>query len=193
MKLIIGLGNPGKIYAHNRHNTGFRCINYLARQYSISVKQRQCRSQVGIGDMVGTESLLAKPQTFVNNSGEAVRCLLRLHKTSPEDLVIICDDLDLPLGKLRLRQGGGSGGHKGLKSIISAVGSQDFCRIRVGVGRPAKEDGTPIADEDVIVNYVLSDFIAQEERIISAAIAAMAEAVRCVITEGITVAMSKFN
>ena len=193
MKLIVGLGNPGKAYAHNRHNIGFRCINHLARLHSISMKQHQCRCQVGTGEIAGVEVLLAKPKTFVNLSGEAVGRLMRKYKIPVNDLIVICDDLDLPLGKLRLRPGGSAGGHKGIKSIISALGSDDFCRIKVGIGRPTKEYGTAITDEDVIVGYVLSDFTPQEEAIIKPAIAKVAEAIKSIITEGITSAMNKFN
>jgi PTH1 family peptidyl-tRNA hydrolase len=193
LKLIVGLGNPGKAYAHNRHNIGFRCINHLARLHSISMKQHQCRCQVGTGEIAGVEVLLAKPKTFVNLSGEAVGRLMRKYKIQVNDLIVICDDLDLPLGKLRLRPGGSAGGHKGINSIISALGSDDFCRIKVGIGRPTKEYGTAITDEDVIVGYVLSDFTPQEEAIIKPAIAKAAEAIQCIITEGITSAMNKFN
>jgi PTH1 family peptidyl-tRNA hydrolase len=193
MKLIIGLGNPGKAYAHNRHNIGFRCINYLARLYSISMKGHQCRSQVGIGKIAGAEVLLAKPKTFVNLSGEAVERLMRKYNISIDDLLVIYDDLDLPLGKLRLRAGGSAGGHKGINSIISALGSGDFPRIKVGIGRPTKEDGTAITDEDVIVGYVLSDFTPQEDVAVKPTIATVAEAIHCVLTEAITAAMNKFN
>jgi PTH1 family peptidyl-tRNA hydrolase len=193
LKLIVGLGNPGKAYAHNRHNIGFRCINHLARLHSISMKQHQCRCQVGTCEIAGVEVLLAKPKTFVNLSGEAVGRLMRKYKIQVNDLIVICDDLDLPLGKLRLRPDGSAGGHKGINSIISALGSDDFCRIKVGIGRPTKEYGTAITDEDVIVGYVLSDFTPQEEAIIKPAIAKAAEAIQCIITEGITSAMNKFN
>jgi PTH1 family peptidyl-tRNA hydrolase len=193
MKLIVGLGNPGKAYAHNRHNIGFRCINYLAKLHSIPVKKHQCQSQVGSGRIAGVEVLLAKPKTFVNLSGEAIGRLMRKYSIRVNDLIVIYDDLDLPLGKLRLRPSGSAGGHKGINSIISALGSEDFPRIKVGIGRPATEDGTAITDEDVIVGYVLSDFTPQEEAAIKPAIVAVAEAIHCILTEGITAAMNKFN
>ena len=193
MNLIIGLGNPGKAYAHNRHNIGFRCINHLARLHSISMKQHQCRCQVGTGEIAGVEVLLAKPKTFVNLSGEAIGRLMRKYKIQVNDLLVINDDLDLPLGKLRLRPGGSAGGHKGINSIISALGSDDFCRIKVGIGRPTKEYGTAITDEDVIVGYVLSDFTPQEEAVIKPVIARAAEAIKSILTDGVTAAMNKFN
>jgi len=193
LKLIVGLGNPGKAYAQNRHNIGFRCINYLARLHSIQVKKHQCQSQTSSGKIGGVKVLLAKPKTFVNLSGEAVGQLIRKYSIAVDDLIVICDDLDLPLGKLRLRPGGSAGGHKGINSLISALGSKDFCRIKVGIGRPTKEEGTAITDEDAIIDYVLSDFIPQEEAAINQAIARVAEAVHCILAEGITAAMNKFN
>lgn len=194
MKLIIGLGNPGKAYAHNRHNIGFRCINHLSKLHSIPIKQHQCRSQVGTGKIAGIEVILAKPKTFVNLSGEAVGSLIRKYKIPANDVIVIYDDLDLPLGKLRLRPGGSAGGHKGIKSIISALGSkEDFCRIKVGIGRPTEKDGTAITNDEFIVNYVLSDFTYKEDDIINPAIAQIAEAIHCVLTEGIVAAMNKFN
>lgn len=193
MKLIVGLGNPGKAYARNRHNIGFRCINHLAKLYSISMKRHQCRAQVGVGRIGDVEVLLAKPKTFVNSSGEAVVRLMHKHNIPINDLIVIYDDLDLPFGKLRLRPGGSAGGHKGIKSIISALGSQDFCRIKVGIGRPTREDGAPVTDEDTIVGYVLSDFTPQEEKAIKRAVARVAESIYSLLTEGITAAMNKFN
>ena len=193
MKLIVGLGNPGKAYAHNRHNIGFRCINHLARLHSISIKGHQCQSQVGTGKIAGVEVLLAKPKTFVNLSGEAVGRLMRKYSIPVNNLIVIYDDLDLPLGKLRLRPSGSAGGHKGINSIISALGSEDFPRIKVGIGRPTTEDGAVITDEDVIVGHVLSDFTPQEEAAIKPAIATAAETIHCILTEGIVAAMNKFN
>ena len=135
--------------------------------------------------------LLAKPRTFVNLSGNPVACLVHKRDITLSDLLIIYDDLDLPLGKIRLRQNGGSGGHKGMNSIISALGSEDFPRIRVGIGRPQGEKQS--INEDGIVNYVLSDFSPEEEATIKPVIARVAEAIDCFITEGIEAAMSKFN
>jgi len=191
MKLIVGLGNPGKNYAHNRHNIGFRCLNYFARLHSIRFERRQCQSRVGFGEVGGEKLLLAKPRTFVNVSGKAVGCLASKYGVHLNDLLVIYDDLDLPLGKIRLRRSGGSGGHKGMKSIISTLRSEDFSRIRVGIGRPKVEELSN--NEDVVVNYVLSNFTPQEERLIKPVIARVAEAVDCFLTQGIEVAMSKFN
>jgi peptidyl-tRNA hydrolase, PTH1 family len=193
MKLIIGLGNPGKIYARNRHNVGFRCIDYLAKLHSIGTSRRQCHSQVGTDKIDGIKVMLVKPATFVNQSGEAAGCLVRTHNVALGDLIVIHDDLDLPLGKIRIRPSGSAGGHKGMSSIISALGNDDFPRIKVGIGRPVTVDGTAISDEDKIVDYVLSDFTPKEDDIIKAAIAQVAKAVQCILTEGVTAAMNQFN
>jgi PTH1 family peptidyl-tRNA hydrolase len=191
MKLIVGLGNPGKAYAHNRHNIGFRCLNYFARLHSIRFDRRQCRARIGICEMESDKLLLARPGTFVNLTGKPVACLVHRHDIPLSDLLIIYDDLDLPLGKIRLRQNGGSGGHKGMNSIISALGSEGFPRIRVGIGRPQVEGQS--MSEDAIVNYVLSDFSPQEEEVIKPAIATVSEAIHCFLNQGIEAAMSRFN
>lgn len=193
MKIIVGLGNPGKIYARNRHNVGFRSIDYLAKLHSIGTSRRQCHSQVGTDKIDGIKVMLAKPATFVNQSGEAVGCLVRTHNIALSDLVVIHDDLDLPLGKIRIRPSGSAGGHKGMSSIISSLDSDDFPRIKVGIGRPVTVDGTAISDEDKIVDYVLSDFTPKEDDIIKAAIAQVAKAVKTILTEGVTAAMNQFN
>jgi len=191
MKLIVGLGNPGKTYAHNRHNVGFRCLNYFARLHSIRFDHRQCRARVGIGEIRGEKVLLAKPGTFVNLSGKSVSGLVHKHDIPLSDLLVIHDDLDLPLGKIRLRRSGSSGGHKGMNSIISALGSEAFPRIRVGIGRPQAEEQS--MSEDAVINYVLSDFSPQEEAIIKPVIATVPEAIDCFLTQGIEATMSKFN
>jgi PTH1 family peptidyl-tRNA hydrolase len=191
MKLIVGLGNPGKTYAHNRHNAGFRCLNYFARLHSIRFDHRQCRARVGIAKVRSEKLLLAKPGTFVNLSGDSVAGLVRKHNVPLSDLLVIYDDLDLPLGKIRLRQSGGSGGHKGMNAIIFTLGSEGFPRIRVGIGRPQGEEQS--VNEDAIVNYVLSDFSPHEEAAIKPAIAKVAEAIDYFLTQGVVAAMSKFN
>jgi len=192
IRIIVGLGNPGRGYGHNRHNVGFRCLNYLARVHSIRFDRRQCQARTGIGEVAGSRLLLAKPQTFVNLSGMAVSCLVRKHDIPLSGLLVVRDDLDLPLGKIRLRPNGGSGGHNGMKSIISALGSEDFPRIRVGIGRP-QTDGWDNADEDVIVHYVLGDFAPQEEKVIKVTIGTVVKAIDCFLSEGVEVAMSRFN
>jgi PTH1 family peptidyl-tRNA hydrolase len=191
MKLIVGLGNPGKTYAHNRHNAGFRCLNYFARLHSIRFDHRQCRARVGTGELRGEQLLLAKPRTFVNLSGNPVACLVHKHGVSLSDLLVIYDDLDLPLGRVRLRQSGSSGGHKGMNSVIFALNSEAFPRVRVGIGRPQVKE--QLLSEDAIISYVLSDFSPQEETIIKPVIARVAEAIDYFLAQGIEAAMSKFN
>ncbi len=193
MKLIIGLGNPGRGYASNRHNVGFMCLNHFARTQGIRFDKKQGKARVGTGEVIDNKVVLARPQTYMNRSGDSVSRLVKRFKISLDALLVIHDDLDLPLGKIRLRQGGGSGGHKGIESIISCLGSQDFIRLRVGTGRPvATGDGNEISDADII-DYVLSDFSAQERRIVTQILPRVSEAIYCLLTEGLMVAMYKYN
>ena len=191
VKLIVGLGNPGKMYACNRHNIGFRCLNYLASLHSIRFAKRKCQARIGVGELGGHGVLLAKPETFINLSGIAVDCLMDKYKISRNDLVVICDDMNLPLGKIRLRPTGGTGGHNGMRSITSVLASEDFVRIRVGIGYPQEEIFG--SDRDVIVNYVLSDFRAHEEEMVETVVARVAEAIDCCLAKGIEIAMNRFN
>ena len=193
MRLIVGLGNPGRIYAHNRHNIGFMCLNHFARMQGIRFDKKQGKARIGTGEVAGGKVVLARPQTYMNRSGEPVGYLIKRFGVNFNDLLVIHDDLDLPLGKIRIRQGGGSGGHKGIESITSSLGSQDFLRLRVGVGRPTATGGSSeISDADIIA-YVLSDFSVQERRIITAVIPRVSEAIYCLLTEGLTAAMNKYN
>ncbi|MFP3898793.1 MAG: aminoacyl-tRNA hydrolase [Dehalococcoidia bacterium] len=191
MKVIVGLGNPGKAYAHNRHNVGFRCLDYFARLHSIRLDRRQCQAKVGLTEVSGHKLLLARPRTFMNSSGDSVACLVRRQDVPLSHLLVIYDDLDLPLGKIRLRQRGGSGGHKGMRSIISALGSEDFPRIRVGIGRPQVAE-RPLS-EDAIVAYVLSDFSADEDKLIMPVIVKVGDAIESFLTQPVEAAMSQFN
>lgn len=191
MKIIIGLGNPGRGYEHNRHNIGFHCINHLGRQHSIQVKKNRCQSQVGSGIICGEEVLLVKPKTYVNRSGDAVGKLLKEFKAKPQDILVICDDLNLPLGKLRIRPSGSAGGHNGLKSIIASIASEDFPRIRIGIGRPLSEG--ELQSDDAVIDHVLGDFLPDERETMKTAVNRAAEAVECLISEGITSAMNKYN
>lgn len=191
MKLIVGLGNPGFLYARHRHNVGFMCISQLAKNYRINFDRKQAAARTGIGTIAGQTCVLAKPQTYMNASGESVSALLKKLNMKPEDLIVIHDDLDLPVGKIRLRLGGGSGGHKGIESIISRTGTKDFYRVRVGIGRP--ESDTDTTKEEAIISYVLSDFKSEERKIIEDALPKACEAVAALIAEGIIAAMNKYN
>jgi peptidyl-tRNA hydrolase, PTH1 family len=189
MKLIVGLGNPGQEYSANRHNIGFLCLNYLARQQHISLDKKQGKARVGMGDISGTQVVLAKPQTYMNASGIAVMHLLGKYKLTPNDLIVIHDDLDLPLGKIRIRWGSGAGGHNGIKSVIGSLGTQDFTRVRVGISRPQVGD----VEEETIVDYVLGDFDTDDRKLVDETIKRVGEAVLCLLSEDLTAAMNKFN
>lgn len=191
MKLIVGLGNPGRHYARSRHNVGFRCLSHLARLHSIRLDRKQCRARTGAGRIGNEDALLAKPVTFMNASGASVACLMRKHGLHVGDLLVIYDDLDLPTGKIRVRPGGGPGGHKGMNSIIEALGSNQFARVRVGIGRPRTEERA--AGKDIVVGHVLSYFSPQEERLITPAVDGVAQAVECLLLEGVETAMTRFN
>jgi len=192
MKIIAGLGNPGSHYRLNRHNIGFRCIDYIADKFSIPIKKRLCKSDTGQGSIAGCEVLLIKPRTYVNLSGEAIACLLDKFCAKPVDLIVIHDDLDLPVGRIRLRLGGKSGGHRGIRSTIDCLGSPDFNRVRIGISRPGNR-GSRYADEDEIVDYVLGDFPPEEADIVQTAVTNVAEAVECLLTDGLETAMTRFN
>jgi PTH1 family peptidyl-tRNA hydrolase len=189
MKLIVGLGNPGRVYANNHHNIGFVCVNYFARSQGIKFDRKQGRARIGTGKVAGKEVVLAKPQTYVNLSGQSVSRLIRKFNINLNDLLVIHDDLDLPLGKIRISHGSSAGGHKGVESIITELGSQDFVRLRVGIGRPTK----PVLSEADIIAYVLSDFTAEERQTVAQAIPRVSEAILCLLTEGLTPAMNRYN
>jgi PTH1 family peptidyl-tRNA hydrolase len=193
MKLIAGLGNPGFLYARNRHNVGFMCISHLARMQGIHFDRKQGHARTGIGNIAGSRVVLARPQTYMNASGESVSALLRKLNLTPADLIVIHDDLDLPTGKIRLRLGGSSGGHKGIDSIIARIGTRDFYRIRVGIGRPDIAEVDATAREQAIIAYVLDDFSSEEKKIIDKAIPRVSEAIVCLLAEGLTAAMNEFN
>lgn len=185
MKAIIGLGNPGRRYAATRHNVGFMVIDLLAKG-KISVQWRQlAQAQVALCCWAEEEVLLVKPQTFMNQSGEAVALLAGLYQIRPGDLLVIYDDLDLRLGQLRLRRKGSAGGHNGVRSIISHLGTENFHRLRIGIDSPP-------AGVDVI-DYVLSEFTPQEQEIVQDMLEIAAQAARVWYEEGIDKAMSRFN
>lgn len=185
MKLIVGLGNPDRRYQHTRHNVGWEVIDRLARRLGVAVDQEDGWAIAGTGKIGRHRVLLAKPQTYVNLSGTAVSHLLRRHRVKLQDLVVIVDDLDLPLGRLRLRPGGSHGGHNGLRSIIDAVGSDAFPRLRVGIGRPP--EGVDPAD------HVLTRFAPAEQVVMDAALERTVDAVETVVREGLPAAMNRFN
>jgi len=188
MKLIVGLGNPGRDYGQHRHNMGFRCVNYFARKHGLEFNKRQARSQIARGKIAGVDVVLAKPQTFMNLSGQAVSLLVQQLSLPLTDLIVVYDDLDLPLGKIRIREKGSAGGHRGMQSVINILGSQDFPRIRVGLGRPPE-----VHSEDEVAAYVLSEFTSEEQPVVTEAVAHVSEALECLLSTGIDEAMNRFN
>ena len=188
--LIVGIGNPGEKYARNRHNIGFMCLDEYARVHNVTLARSRYRAKTGEGKIDNIEVVLAKPLTFVNLSGEAVGKLVQKYGVKPERLIVVCDDLDLPLGRIRIRQGGSSG-HNGIKSIVEHIGSEEFLRIRVGIGRPEEEAGKN--ERTDVINHVLGDFSEEEEKIIEKIVPRVGEVLNSLLTEGITAAMNKFN
>lgn len=182
--LIVGLGNPGRKYKNNRHNIGFMVVNQLSERMSIKITRVQQKALCGDGSLNGHRLYLAKPQTFMNRSGESVGALVRYYGIEFPDILVIYDEIDLPLATLRLRERGGSGGHNGMKSIINHIG-QDFPRLRIGVGRPPG-----IMDPAA---YVLRDFEATEKAIVEETINQAVSAVEAFVLVGLEAAMTRFN
>jgi PTH1 family peptidyl-tRNA hydrolase len=181
--LVAGLGNPGDRYAQTRHNIGFMVVDRLAMMHGGSWRSEHqaltCRLVIA-----NRAVLLAKPQTFMNNSGSAVRSLASWYRVPPEHVVVVSDDLDLPVGRLRVRARGSAGGHNGLRSIIAELGSQEFPRIRLGIGRPATGEA---------IEWVLSPFMAGEQALVTEMIDAAVEAVETVVQEDVVAAMNRCN
>lgn len=183
--MIVGLGNPGPRYARHRHNVGFQCIDLLAQRHRLTFDRVQFRAALAFGELVGRRVLLAKPQTFMNLSGQAVVPLLRYYKIEPVDMLVLYDELDLPLGRLRLRPEGGAGGHNGMKSIMAQLGSQAFPRLRIGIGRP------PGRMEPA--DYVLQDFTAEQEIEMAFVRPRAVDGIETWLRDGMTTAMNLLN
>jgi PTH1 family peptidyl-tRNA hydrolase len=185
--IIVGLGNPGSEYEWTRHNVGFMLVDKLAAGAGVAVKRRECRSLIGGGVLEGRRSKLVKPQTFMNLSGEAVACLIAKDELTEvnNSLIVISDDLALPFGTIRLRAHGSAGGHNGLKSIIAALGTTEFMRLRIGI-----QPEHPISDAK---KFVLDEFASAERRALKEILERGADAVRAVLRDGIARAMSLYN
>ncbi len=183
--LIVGLGNPGRRYANNRHNVGFQCLDRLATAHQLTFDRRRDLARLALGQIEGRAVGLLKPQTFMNESGRAVARVTHFYRVPLQRLLVIFDDLDLPQGSVRLRPQGGSGGHKGMASIIAHLGEQEYPRVRVGIGRPPGRMD-PAA-------YVLQDFGDEERPLMSEVYDWVVSAVACWLTEGIDIAMTRFN
>ncbi|MCU1384264.1 MAG: aminoacyl-tRNA hydrolase [Acidobacteria bacterium] len=182
MKAIVGLGNPGKEYSGTRHNVGFDVVDELARRWGATLKKWKATADLAV--VTDQEVLLVEPKTFMNESGVAVGAVMAFYRIQPRDVLVVVDEIQLPLGKLRLRWSGSAGGHNGLKSVIAHVG-QDFPRLRIGVER-----GNP---ESMLRNHVLSKFAPNEREIVERAVARAADAAETFVVDGLQVAMNRFN
>jgi PTH1 family peptidyl-tRNA hydrolase len=186
MWLIVGLGNPGEQYDKTRHNIGFHCIKHLAERHHLAFDRKRSQARLAEGNIAGQRVALAKPYTFMNLSGRAVVGLCNWYKLDPaQELLVIYDDLDLPFGKLRIRQRGSAGTHNGMKSIINLTGRQDFPRLRVGIGSPPPRWDTS--------SYVLGNFTAEERKQLPDIYDRAADALELVLREGLVAAMNQFN
>ena len=187
MRLIVGLGNPGAEYEWSRHNLGFMLIDRIAKDAGAAVKRNECRSVVGTAELSGEKVLLVKPQTYMNLSGEAVACLKSKHDPDSAEgrLIVISDDLALPFGIVRIRARGSSGGHNGLKSIIGAIGTDEFIRLRIGI-QPEHE----VSDAK---SFVLGEFPRSQREQVEDVLQSSAKALRTILSDGVEKAMSLYN
>ncbi len=185
MKIVVGLGNPGKRHGRGRHNLGFMVVDHLAGEHCVSVSEKKYHSLVGGWELDHERILLVKPQSYMNRSGEAITSLFRYLPVSAEDLVVIHDDLDLSFGRIRLRAKGSAGGHRGVLSILEALGDENFFRVRIGIGRPpGGVDPT---------GFVLSPFSEEERPLVGQVVSRAAQAVQSLLKDGVRQAMEKFN
>jgi peptidyl-tRNA hydrolase, PTH1 family len=189
MFLIVGLGNPGKQYERTRHNAGWFVIDELARRHHIDTSRKAHEAYVGQGFIGEHKIMLAKPLTFMNLSGRAVSALMRYHRVAPEKVIVITDDLNLPLGKLRLRPGGSDGGHNGLKSIAQMLGNNQYARLRFGVGEPPGEERR----ERGTAGHVLSPFAPDEWPVVDETTQHAADCIETWVRDGLDIAMNRFN
>jgi len=186
VRLVVGLGNPGAEYLRTRHNLGFLAVEEFCRLSGLRLSTRECKARIARGRVGGVEILVAEPQTFMNASGESVACLMERTGASPAELLIVCDDVDIDLGALRVRAGGGDAGHRGLRSIAQEIGSQGFPRLRVGIR--TSEPG-----RSVLAEHVLSEITSAQLAAAGDPIGRAAECIRVILLEGIPVAMNRFN
>ena len=184
IRLIVGLGNPGREYEQTRHNIGFLVVRELGRRLHAGAPRRAHRAEILEAPYGGRKLLLAMPQTYMNVSGESVRGLVSYYKLALDELLVVYDDLDLPLGAVRLRPGGSAGGHNGVKSLIASLGTQEFARVRVGIGRPARGDA---------ISYVLGRWTKEEQAALGQVVGDAADAVEGVLEHGLEQAMNRFN
>lgn len=185
MYIIAGLGNPGKEYAGSRHNVGFMTLDELADRYNIDVREKAHKALIGKGMIEGNKVILVKPQTYMNLSGESIRSVMDYYKTEPSEFIVIYDDISLEPGQIRIRKKGSAGGHNGIKNIIAHLGTQEFPRIRIGVGeKPARMD---------LADYVLGHFSKEEKERMEQAFKDGAAAAVAMMNDGVDTAMNRFN
>jgi PTH1 family peptidyl-tRNA hydrolase len=185
MKIIVGLGNPGSKYKKSRHNLGFLVVKELAKRYNITMRKKISKALLGEGTILGEGVLLVLPLTYMNSSGQAVGPLVEKRKINPKDMLVVCDDVNLKLGAIRMRPYGSAGGHKGLKSIIDALNSKSFPRLRVGISGPVK-----IKD---LAGFVLAPFAKEQMKIIKEVVIKSMEAIEVWLKSSIEIAMNRFN
>jgi PTH1 family peptidyl-tRNA hydrolase len=187
--LIVGLGNPGAKYAQTRHNIGFELVDRLAQRWQIPLsEQRRFQGIFGEGVIAGQRLRLLKPNTFMNKSGQSVRAVLDWYKLPPTEVLVLYDDMDLPVGKLRLRLGGSAGGHNGMRSLITHLGTQDFPRLRVGISK-----GTNVGAAKDTISHVLGRFTPEEQRILPEVLDMAADAIELAVRKGVEKSMSLYN
>jgi PTH1 family peptidyl-tRNA hydrolase len=193
IRLVIGIGNPGQQYAGNRRNVGFWVTNRLARRHGMEFSTKTSSYLLAEGDIAGHRVAIAKPRTYVNGSGAAaVHLIRRLKLDHAREMLVVSDHIDLPAGKVRLRRKGGGGGQKGIADIISKTGTDEFPRVRIGIGRPVV-GGEPSWDPDDVADWVLSDPAPEERALLDAAVDRAIAAIECAITQGIEAAMNEYN
>jgi len=185
VKIIAGLGNPGREYAQTKHNVGFMLVDALAGHLGVTTWREKSEALVAETRIGAEKVLLVKPQTYMNESGRALGPLMSFYKLAPEDLIVCHDDMDIPCGTIRIRKKGSAGGHNGIKSILAHVGDEHFARVRVGIGRPAAGW--------TVVNHVLAPFSTEDAPKIAAAIDYLIPAVECIVNDDVDMAMNKFN
>jgi PTH1 family peptidyl-tRNA hydrolase len=184
VKVVAGLGNPGLQYRSTRHNIGFLVLDEFAARHEIPWKDSRFKGRISRGMVMGQEVMLVKPKGYMNRSGEGIAPLMAWVSTGPQDLIVVHDDIDLPFGRIRIRQSGGAGGHKGVLSIIGAIESEDFLRVRMGIGRPQQGE---------VTEYVLESFSKEENEYLPAFLDRGVHALECVLSEGADQAMNQFN
>ncbi|MGD8701023.1 MAG: aminoacyl-tRNA hydrolase [Desulfosarcina sp.] len=183
--LIVGLGNPGHAYAFNRHNIGFMAVDRLIDQFKLTACRGRIHAQIAQGRLAGVPVMAVKPLAFMNRSGVPVGDIVHIYGTQCEDMVVIHDDIDLAYERLKIKEKGGDGGHNGLRSLIDALGTDNFVRVRMGVGRPEADIG--------VVEYVLGDFDADQRPTLESFLSRAMEAVEVILCEGAKEAMNRFN